>query len=310
MSEFATWIIIPVHNRKDTTITCLRLLVEQGVTNWARVLVVDDGSTDGTADAARGLVPDITILRGSGNLWWGGAMRLGMEHAYHKGAEHLIWLNDDCQPSKGAIGKLLQVSKERGAVTVAPCVLKETGELHYGGQVRTPMGLQRLDVSPGQVIPCESMNGNCVCIPRAVVEAIGFVDADAFPHVYGDSDYALRANAAGYKVLLIGDATCVSTFGTDKGRQSWLTGEASVPELWAQCLRPQSGPLARCGWLFRLRWWGFFGVLDYAWFGLRLTLVSVIRMVLPISLIRRLVGGRSQAQARVEASRRFETGAS
>ena len=308
MTEKSIWIVIPVYNRCQTTLTCLRLLIEQGVTQWAKILIVDDGSTDGTAEAVQALLPSVILIRGSGSLWWGGAMKLGMEHAWRMGADYVFWLNDDCQTVPGAMATLLRISEERGAVTVAPCALRETGEVYYGGQVRKRIGLQQVFVRPGELKEVELMNGNCVCIPRVVVDQIGFVDAADFPHVFGDGDYALRANAAGFKVLLVGDAQCYSTFSTEKSRQSWLLGESTVPELWSQCLRPQTGPLARSSWLFRVRYWGWFGVLDYVRDFLRLVAVSLIRTFVPAAVIRRVAGDRNEAQKRVEASRRLEAG--
>ena len=306
LSPPSTWIIIPVHNRKATTLDCLRLLIDQGATDWARVLVVDDGSTDGTGEAVRGSLPEAVVLRGDGSLWWGGAMRLGMEHAWRGGAEHVFWLNDDCEPMPGTLAELLRVSRERHAITVAPCVLRETGEAHYGGSVRTLTGQRQVAAAAGQITPCEVMAGNCVCIPRAVMDKVGFIDSGAFPHVFGDGDYSLRAVEAGFEVLLVGDAICLSTYGSGKNRQSWLVGEATVRELWGQCFNPFYGPLSRTCLLFKIRYWGLLGLVGPARDFTRLVAVSLIRLVFPRGLIRAVAGRRSEAQARVEASRRLE----
>ena len=297
------WIIIPVYNRRETTLVCLRLLIDQGVTKWARILVVDDGSTDGTAEAVKAILSDAEILYGNGNLWWGGAMRVGMEYAWRMGADYIFWLNDDCQPAPGAMAKLLEVSREYTAIAVAPCALPETGEIVYGGKSRTRMGMRQLHAGPGDLVPCEAMSGNCVCIPRTIVDSVGFVDSDAFPHVWGDSDYGLRATAEGWKVLLVGDALSFNTFCTNKLRQSWLTGQSTVPELWQQAYNPQFGPLSRASLLYRVRHWGAFGLLEYLWTFTRLAFISLVRLILPAGLIHRLAGSRSEAQARVEAIR-------
>eukprot|EP01031_Cornospumella_fuschlensis_P003875 gene3875-4830_t len=110
-------IIIPVHNRRATTLACLQVLKDQGVLAWATAVIVDDGSTDGTADAIRENHPDTVILPGSGNLWWGGAINLGMQWAYDQGAPQVFWLNDDTHPRPGALRLLFDLSRERGAIT-------------------------------------------------------------------------------------------------------------------------------------------------------------------------------------------------
>jgi GT2 family glycosyltransferase len=69
------FIIIPVHNRKQITLNCLKSLSKNGDLGRYHVVVVDDGSTDGTAEAIQALYPDIVVLHGDGNLWWTGAIK-------------------------------------------------------------------------------------------------------------------------------------------------------------------------------------------------------------------------------------------
>ncbi len=62
-SKEPVYILIPVHNRKQTTLACLGVLGQNGDLERYHVVIVDDGSTDGTAEAIHSLYPDITILR-------------------------------------------------------------------------------------------------------------------------------------------------------------------------------------------------------------------------------------------------------
>src|SRR5262249_15096224 len=55
-------IVMPVHNRRDTTVACLRELRAQGVLTWAHVIVVDDGSSGGTSKGVRAECPEATLL--------------------------------------------------------------------------------------------------------------------------------------------------------------------------------------------------------------------------------------------------------
>ncbi|MEL6945455.1 MAG: glycosyltransferase, partial [Bacteroidota bacterium] len=92
-----------MHNRKDITLKCLSRLKALGDLTRYSVIVVDDGSTDGTYEEIYESYPTVILLKGDGNLWWTGAIRMGMEYAYKQDADYIIWLNDDTLPLAGSI---------------------------------------------------------------------------------------------------------------------------------------------------------------------------------------------------------------
>ena len=67
------YVITAVHNRYAITEAFVQRLLEQSEKDW-NLILVDDGSTDGTADMVKSLVPEAVILNGDGDLWWGGAL--------------------------------------------------------------------------------------------------------------------------------------------------------------------------------------------------------------------------------------------
>ena len=84
-------IVIPVYNHKDT----LRLVVERALALNFPVIVVDDGSTDGSADTLNNL--PIHLLRYPNNRGKGAALLAGAEEAAKLGATHIITLDADGQ---------------------------------------------------------------------------------------------------------------------------------------------------------------------------------------------------------------------
>lgn len=302
----ATCIVIPVFNRRATTLACLAALREQKVPDWADVLVVDDGSSDGTGEAIKAEFPQTLLLRGDGALWWSGAINLGMEHALEAGASHIIWLNDDCLPQPGSLATLLEASLCHHAIAVAHCILRELGEVHYAGLRKTATGLEMISCQRGEVIACDTVCGNCVCVPRAAAERIGGIDARHFPHAMGDADYGLRATAAGIPVIAVGSATCWSTYGTNTNRESWLLGHLSIRQLWKNSLHPTNGWLTRSGLFFKWRHWGLRGLAAYAATLARFLLTTFIRMLIPQSALRAVLGKKSRHHQRMEAVRSWE----
>lgn len=197
------FILIPVHNRRETTLACLKTLQKTEDLDRYTVVVIDDGSTDGTGAAIAQQYPQVVILAGDGNLWWTGAIRKGMEYAIGQGAKYIFWLNDDCHPQDRALPQLISFMQSHpGAIAAPACRLAATGEAIENGCRHR----QRFTAQPGETVEVESVSGYCVGIPRSVCEAIGYPDIRRFPHYAGDDMYTLSASNNGHPVYLVGDA--------------------------------------------------------------------------------------------------------
>jgi len=68
------YILLPVHNRRKLTQAFLECLSLQSFIDY-HLVVIDDGSRDGTDDMVRQLMPNATILTGNGDLWWAGSLQ-------------------------------------------------------------------------------------------------------------------------------------------------------------------------------------------------------------------------------------------
>ena len=197
------YIIIPVHNRKQLTLSSLATLHESGDLQRYHTLIVDDGSIDGTAIAIREAYPTVKILQGNGNLWWTGAIAKGMEYAFQQGAKYCIWLNDDCIPSSDTLSLLVNyLERHPDTIVGAACYTPESNAPVENGF----RGRKRLAATPGEVVFVDGMSGYCVGIPSSVFQKIGVPDAKRFPHYGGDGMYILKATRAGFKACILGDA--------------------------------------------------------------------------------------------------------
>ncbi|HEY6795296.1 MAG TPA: glycosyltransferase family 2 protein [Kineosporiaceae bacterium] len=259
--------VMTVHNRKDLTLACLDRLRAQHVPGTTLdVFVLDDASTDGTAEAVIRRHPEVRLLRGNGDLYWGGGMQRALGAAMADDYDYYLWMNDDTTLDDGALSLLLGCElevRERGhgpVIVVGSTRHPDTGELTYGGRVRLsrrrPLGWTL--VEPGsEPRPCETMNGNTVLVPRAVVERVGTIDP-AYVQQMGDFDYGLRARAAGCEVWVAPGTvgTCASHPARRTDLQPlrqelarlWSVKELS-PKPWFVFTRRWAGPLWPVYWL-------------------------------------------------------------
>lgn len=202
-----TYIVIPVHNRKVTTLNCLDHLQKNGDLDECQVVIVDDGSTDGTTEAISSRYPGIIVLAGNGDLWWTGGIAMGMEYAHDQGAEFIIWLNDDCLPEPGTLSKLVAFMESHPSSLAAPTCY--AGSLNGEAQHNGFKGRTGCNAIRGEVLKVDGLSGWCAAMPASVVERVGLPNIKRFPHYSGDDIYTLQVTKAGYGAYLLGDLAAV-----------------------------------------------------------------------------------------------------
>ena len=195
-------VIIPVHNRRDVTLRCLQSLHSLRLPADFGIIVVDDGSTDGTAGAVAAAFPEVIIEHGNGELFWTGGIVQGMRRALAEGAAFLFWLNDDCLPEADALPRILKYLEDNPrTICGASCFAKGGSE-----PVETGFRNRRAMNATGSVTDVDGLSGYCVGMPATVCAEIGFPDARRLPHYGADSIYTLNAKRKGHRVVLLKEA--------------------------------------------------------------------------------------------------------
>ena len=241
-------IIMTCHNRRDITLCCLKRLSQQQV-NYT-VYLVDDGSTDGTLEAVSQDYPEVKLLRGDGNLFWAGGMRMAFSEALKGDYDYYVWLNDDTMLNPDAFKTLLAIHRDLSAKGDSDAIVAGstqdpiTGKPTYGGAVKSKRWysnkLEFLEPST-ELQECDTMYGNCVFIPRAVAQKVGNIDS-AYVHSLGDIDYGLRARQAECTVWaapgFIGTCAQNSVIG------SWIDPDLPVLQRLKKVVQVKNFPLA------------------------------------------------------------------
>ena len=201
------------HNRRDTTLECLRSLAAQTGVEWSPedVVLVDDGSTDGTADAAQGEFPGIIISRQeSGDLYWAGGMAVGAQIAIANGADSLWMVNNDVEFDTDALARMIQTRDSWLATrNTLPWVIGSTksptdDSTSYGGWSRKGRVIVRVHLIPAPEQPtlCATTSFNSILIPADQYQALGGFDSH-FPHLRADHDLGYRATKSGDDLVVM-----------------------------------------------------------------------------------------------------------
>ena len=277
--------LLTCHNRKEKTLACLQALEEQVLPPRCHldIILVDDGSADGTGEAVRAAYAHVNVLQGNGSLFWNGGMRVAFAHALRAGYDHYLWINDDTVLYPEALSVLLNTyhilrcREGKTSLIIAGSTRDSaTGAPTYGGRVRCSRWhpLKYALIRPSnQPVSCDVMNGNCVLIPHVVAQRTGNLDS-RFTHAIGDFDYAMRARKLGAAVWI--PPGYVGTCPKNSKRGGWRDTRLPIGKRWSRMRGAKGLPprewleYARryAGWL-----WPFYGSLPY----LRLLVTALVR---------------------------------
>lgn len=218
-------IVIVNWNTRDYLRACLRTVCQsEGVT--MRVLVVDNASTDGSADMVRQEFPDVEVLVNADNEGYPRANNTGLRHlGYPQSSDtprYALLLNPDTELPPDALAEMVRFMDSRPDVGVAgPKLVLEDGSLdkacrrgfptpavsfyHYSGLARRFPNNRRFGrynmtfADPDEELEVDSVVGAYMQVRRACIEQVGLLDPTFF--MYGeDLDWAYRIKAAGWKV--------------------------------------------------------------------------------------------------------------
>lgn len=202
--------VVPVHNGREATLAFLASMA--GVT-WKhlQIILVDDGSDDGTAAAVASRFPEVLILQGTGSLWWAGATNLGIGAALARGADYLLLINNDNLVAPGFIEPLLQVLTEypRSLVTSKMLDVQERSFVcSFGGKIDWHLGeirdynsrRDRLDFDRRR--ECDWLHGGSTLVSAAAIAELGLIDAERYPQYLADAEFSLRAKRRGYRLFV------------------------------------------------------------------------------------------------------------
>jgi GT2 family glycosyltransferase len=227
--EPRVFIVVLNWNGLADTMQCLDSLGRLNYRGEVRIVVVDNGSTDGSPTALRVRYPGITLIENSRNLGYTGGNNAGLRFAWAEGADYTWLLNNDTTVDADCLSRLIRAGEAMGEVgLLSPGVCDPTtGELHWAGTVLDVAQREFADVvaaeKRGVSIPEGPLLlwGTGLLIKRSAGERVGDLDDRYFAYIE-DFDYSLRTIKVGMLTRVIRDARIFHKASRSLGEMSPL----------------------------------------------------------------------------------------
>jgi len=210
MGQVKISIIIPSYNRKNEVRKTITSVYKSSLVNYEieEIILVDNASTDGTAEFIKRKFPGVRVVKSKKNLGAAGGRNLGIKNASRR-ANYFLFLDSDFILEKFAISELVKsiVGKEKyGAATSKILFWDDPKMVQYAGAwigLFTGINYSKSGVDNGRFdFPCETLAGGAMLIKRRVAEKVGLYDEEYFIY-YEDADYSMRIIKSGYKILYV-----------------------------------------------------------------------------------------------------------
>ncbi len=200
-------------NGLEDTVECLASLSKLDYPNH-EVIVVDNGSKDGSVAAIRNAFPDVILIENAKNLGFTGGNNVGIRRGMERGAEYLWLLNNDTVIDTGALRALVRTgerSPESGLLSPVIHFYDHPQEIQFmGNYIRRDL-LEIWKIERRELLENEHVRRNLVLwgtallIKRPTIERIGRLNEKYFAY-HEDEEYGIRANRAGIRSLVVPEA--------------------------------------------------------------------------------------------------------
>jgi GT2 family glycosyltransferase len=220
-------------NTRDALRRCLQSL-RSGLDGLdSEVVVVDNGSTDGSADMVANEFPDVRLIRAARNLGFAGGNNLPLEHTT---ADYVLILNPDVEVSADTVVRLIEfLERTPDAAAASPALAGEDGTVQahlyrrfptfsqialfwtvLGPLARSFPPLRRAvfehDIRGRSPIAVDQLPGAAMMMRGSALRSVGMLDPGYFVW-WEDVDWSFRARRAGFSLHVLPNLTCRHTGG-------------------------------------------------------------------------------------------------
>jgi GT2 family glycosyltransferase/tetratricopeptide (TPR) repeat protein len=239
--RFKASIIIPVFNKLELTRQCLTTLASITTMPEYEVIVVDNASSDGTAEFLTELGGDVQVISNPENYGFAVACNQGANAAR---GEFLLFLNNDTIPTDGWLNALVdEVERHPDVAVVGSKLLYEDGTIQHAGVafsriVFTPYHIYRKFPADSPMVnrrrEFQCVTGACMLVRRDVFEQAGRFD-EGFKNGFEDVDLCLKIRERGWRIVYRPDSVVYHLESQTPGRKTHDRDNARrLLERWSQ----------------------------------------------------------------------------
>lgn len=224
-------VIVVSYNTRELLLDCVASAVESAAEIPVEVLVVDNGSSDGSAEAVQTAFPAVRLIINEVNLGFGAACNQGIRSTT---APQVLLLNSDARLNGEALARMMDCMASRPECGAAGCSLVDGGgrpsvsarhflnPFNQALELLAPVGAlsgrffsrtarPRFDADR---VDCSTdwLEASCLLLRRAALDETGLFD-DRFFMYSEDEDLCYRLREKGWSICLVGAAECVHLGG-------------------------------------------------------------------------------------------------
>lgn len=228
----STAIIILNWNGWEYTQACLQSLQDAGFP-MEDVILVDNGSDDGSLSAIKSHFPTVQLWINEHNLGFTGGNNVGIRQALQQGYAYIMLLNNDTEIGTGFWKPLLkEMEASRQTAAIQPLIYflnEKTVVWNAGGKYHSWLGFSQTNLKPKSKAPylTDWITGCAILVRASVLKEIGLLDERYFAY-FEDVDWSLRMRKAGYLLKVHPEAVIYHEAGAaskskNKGEEGFLS---------------------------------------------------------------------------------------
>ena len=196
------YILAPIFNRIKITERFIGELKKQNFTQY-HLVILDDGSSDGSAEMVKSMIPEATIITGKGDWWWAGSLQKGIDWLREKDVSKddlVMFANDDITFDLNFLSTAREILKDSPRTLLLPRIFNDSKGSAFESGVNFNSHKLTFEIAKKfEDINCLSTRG--LFLRMGDINLIGNFHTKILPHYLSDYEYTIRAARLGMKLV-------------------------------------------------------------------------------------------------------------